>query len=472
MRQTSKHDNLISMYMLLALDIVCILAAYVLAYYCRFHVINIDSDSHKLVLLCLIIGCILYSLMFNWTRDFVNRGYLIEITAITKYNAVLLIVTAVLVFTLKQGEFYSRLVFGYFAVFNELFLIIFHIISKRILRRYLRSSHSIVRVMLISEKKDVMGLIEKLKATMPINYDLSAISIWNDRDDKDSEIEGIPVVADRNTVVDVANGMAFDEVFINLPGERIADIRELIQEFEVMGVICHYNIDISDWHGKDSTLGEFGGYSVITYAINNPDPSRLFVKRAMDIIGAVIGLCLTAICFPFIALAIKAGSKGPVIFSQTRIGKNGRRFKLYKFRSMYTDAEEKKKDLEDKNEMSGLMFKMEDDPRITRVGRFLRKTSLDELPQFYNILKGDMSLVGTRPPTEDEFENYSPYYRRRLCMTPGLTGLWQVSGRNDITDFNDVVKLDLEYIDNWNITMDFKILLQTVLVVFTGKGSK
>ena len=139
---------------------------------------------------------------------------------------------------------------------------------------------------------------------------------------------------------------------------------------------------------------------------------------------------------------------------------------------MYIDAEERKKELMAQNEVEGLMFKMENDPRITKVGRFIRKTSIDELPQFWNVLIGDMSLVGTRPPTEDEFEKYNLHYRRRLSMTPGLTGMWQVSGRSDIDNFDDVVKLDLKYIDNWSLTLDIKILLQTILVVFTGKGSK
>ena len=132
----------------------------------------------------------------------------------------------------------------------------------------------------------------------------------------------------------------------------------------------------------------------------------------------------------------------------------------------------RKKELEACNEMQGLMFKMENDPRITRVGKFLRKTSIDELPQFWNVLRGDMSLVGTRPPTEDEFAGYTPYYRRRLCMTPGLTGLWQVSGRSNIDSFDDVVKYDLHYIDHWSLSLDIKILLQTVLVVLFGKGAK
>lgn len=139
---------------------------------------------------------------------------------------------------------------------------------------------------------------------------------------------------------------------------------------------------------------------------------------------------------------------------------------------MYMDAEERKKELEEQNEIQGLMFKIENDPRITKVGKFIRKTSIDELPQFYNVVKGDMSLVGTRPPTEDEFEKYNQYYRRRISMTPGLTGLWQVSGRSDIEDFDDVVKYDLKYIDGWSLTLDVKILFRTVWVVIAGRGSK
>ena len=196
------------------------------------------------------------------------------------------------------------------------------------------------------------------------------------------------------------------------------------------------------------------------------------VKRLMDIVGSLIGCVLTLLITPFVALAIKIDSPGPVFFSQTRIGKNGRRFKIWKFRSMYIDAEARKKELEAQNEIKGLMFKMEDDPRITKVGKFIRKTSIDETPQFFNILVGDMSLVGTRPPTEDEFEQYNGYYRRRMSITPGLTGMWQVSGRSDIQDFEEIVKLDLEYIDNWSLLLDIKILFKTVFIVLGRKGSK
>ncbi len=191
----------------------------------------------------------------------------------------------------------------------------------------------------------------------------------------------------------------------------------------------------------------------------------------MDIIGSLFGLLLTGILMVIIGPLIYLESPGPVIFSQIRIGKNGRRFKIYKFRSMYVDAEERKKELMEHNEMKGQMFKMANDPRITKVGSFIRRTSIDEFPQFYNVFKGDMSLVGTRPPTEDEFLHYTNEQKRRLSLKPGITGLWQVSGRSDITDFDEVVKLDLQYIDNWSVWQDIKIIGKTIWTVIHASGA-
>ncbi|MFH1349383.1 MAG: exopolysaccharide biosynthesis polyprenyl glycosylphosphotransferase, partial [Pseudomonadota bacterium] len=200
--------------------------------------------------------------------------------------------------------------------------------------------------------------------------------------------------------------------------------------------------------------------------------SGLMYKRILDFIAGIAGFMLFLILYPIIALATKLDSPGPVVFSQTRVGQHNRLFKLYKFRSMYADAESRKSGLLDKSEISGPMFKMENDPRITRVGRFLRKTSLDELPQFINILKGEMSLVGTRPPTPDEVKQYEDWHRRRISIKPGLTGLWQVSGRSKITDFREVVKLDLKYLDNWRFIVDLVILWKTLWVVLARKGAK
>lgn len=287
-----------------------------------------------------------------------------------------------------------------------------------------------------------------------------------------AKIAGIPVVASMENVYDVVCQMMVDEVFLSLPGVEPAEIREMVHRFEEMGLVCHYRVDLFSKANPNTYVQQLAGYSVISFSLQSQDSRRLLVKRLMDIIGSLIGCVLTLLITPFVALAIKIDSPGPVFFSQTRIGKNGRRFKIWKFRSMYTDAEARKKELEAQNEIKGLMFKMEDDPRITKVGKFIRKTSIDETPQFFNILVGDMSLVGTRPPTEDEFEQYNGYYRRRMSITPGLTGMWQVSGRSDIQDFEEIVKLDLEYIDNWSLLLDIKILFKTVFIVLGRKGSK
>ena len=193
-----------------------------------------------------------------------------------------------------------------------------------------------------------------------------------------------------------------------------------------------------------------------------------FVKRAMDIAGGLVGCLLMGIITIFVGPAIYFKSPGPIFYKQERIGQNGRRFYMYKFRSMVMNADALKKDLMAQNRVKdGMMFKIKDDPRIIPgVGNFIRKTSLDEFPQFINVLKGDMSLVGTRPPTVDEWNKYELQHRIRMAIKPGITGMWQVSGRNEITDFNEVVKLDSYYINNWSIGLDITILFKTVWSLF------
>ena len=197
------------------------------------------------------------------------------------------------------------------------------------------------------------------------------------------------------------------------------------------------------------------------------------VRRAQDIFFSLLALVVLSPLMLLTCIAVWIDSPGASpVFSQLRVGRNGKLFRLYKFRSMCPNAESKLNDLLQDNEMDGPVFKMKDDPRITRVGHFIRKTSIDELPQFFDVLRGDMSLVGTRPPTLDEYKQYESHHKRRLSMKPGITGLWQVSGRSDIEDFEDVVKLDVEYIDNWSLWGDIKILFKTVWVVFAGRGAK
>jgi lipopolysaccharide/colanic/teichoic acid biosynthesis glycosyltransferase len=247
-----------------------------------------------------------------------------------------------------------------------------------------------------------------------------------------------------------------------------------------MGVTVHIGMGFLPSGLPNLFMEKIGTAQAITTTIKTATGLEITLKRLMDILGGAVGLLLTGIAYIFVAPAIKKASPGPVFFKQQRVGKNGRIFHIYKFRSMYLDAEERLKELMAQNEMQGLMFKMENDPRIIGsekgpgkgIGNFIRKTSIDELPQFWNILKGDMSLVGTRPPTVGEYEQYDLHHKIRLSMKPGLTGMWQTSGRNEITDFEEVVKLDAEYIQKWSIWLDIKLLFKTVKVVLERKGSK
>lgn len=473
MEQVNQKNRIIESYCLLAVDIVGIILSFFLADMARHKSLTLRGrdDAYMMTLVCLFLVCVLYSTFMDYNRDFIKRGYYVELLAVTKLNVVMVITVTFALFFLQEGINLSRLVLGYFAIIFEVINYLFHLILKKYLRIYLQAHRGKSKVMVIVQYEYAEEIIKQLKANTEYTYELVSVVIW-DKEYTGKEIENIPVVADKYSLREIIRQAVLDEVLLCLPDENKKVIEQLVRDFEEMGVICHYHIDVAGLNIKSRQVGNFAGYTVVTYASSAIDYKHHLLKRLMDIVGGLFGFLILGIFFPFVAIAIKAESKGPILFSQVRIGKNGRRFKIYKFRSMYMDAEERKKELEAKNEIEGPMFKIKDDPRITKVGQFLRKTSIDELPQFYNVLKGDMSLVGTRPPTEDEFEKYSLYYRRRLCMTPGLTGLWQVSGRSEVDNFDDVVKLDLHYIDYWSLSMDIKILFRTIWVVVFGKGAK
>ncbi|HKM01638.1 MAG TPA: sugar transferase [Sedimentibacter sp.] len=473
MNQTNHRSKVIEVYSILLIDMICIVISYLGGLLIRYHSFQAvdNSQLHTTVCVSLLLFCVIYSSVINNSRDFVHRGYYIEFIMIIKFNIALIITMVCGLFVFKQAEFYSRLVFGYLVAFDTILMYGFHVLLKKYLQAHYRSERNRTKIMAIIDSEYLEKIIPILQEESTYAYEVAAIAVL-DKDMVGEKVADIPIIANRKNILDMAKIMTLDEVFIYLPNESKKETEKIIMDFEAMGVICHYNIDVVDLDAKVRSVGEFAGFTVITYAINFIDYRHHMIKRSMDLVGSLVGLLVTVIFLPFVAFAIKIESKGPVLFSQERIGKNGRHFKIYKFRSMYLDAEQRKKELENKNEMKGLMFKMKDDPRVTKVGRFLRKTSIDELPQFYNVLKGDMSLVGTRPPTVDEFEKYTPYYRRRLCMTPGLTGLWQVSGRSNVNSFDDVVQYDLHYIDYWSLSLDIKILIQTVFVVVFGRGAK
>lgn len=469
-----RKNKMIETYSILLIDMVCVLVSYYLSLFIRFDLISKEAyprDYHSMVGAYILILCLMYTLFLDGNRWFFDRNNLRELYYTIRYTGILVVGLVVVLYLTQQAYEFSRLVYLIFAVTNTVITFAAHVVYKRFMLDYYRKSVNNTKMLVLTKETTAQEVLETLQQEKTWDYDITAVALY-DVDMQGDEIAGVPVVASMEDVYDVVCQMMVDEVFISLLGVPVTEIREMVQRFEEMGLVCHYRVDLFSKENPNTYVQQLAGYSVISFTLQSMDSRRMLIKRLMDIVGSLIGCVLTLLITPFVALAIKIDSPGPVFFSQTRIGKNGRRFKIWKFRSMYIDAEERKKELEAQNEIKGLMFKMEDDPRITKVGKFIRKTSIDETPQFLNILLGDMSLVGTRPPTEDEFEQYNGYYRRRMSITPGLTGMWQVSGRSDIQDFEEIVKLDLEYIDNWSLMLDIKILFKTVFAVLGRKGSK
>ena len=261
-----------------------------------------------------------------------------------------------------------------------------------------------------------------------------------------------------------------DEVFFIVPRKWLDRIESAVMICDTLGITVHIAIDLFSMKVSKTSLSYLSGLPVLSLNATSTNYPALALKRCMDIIGALIGIILFLPFALIIILIIKIESEGPVFFTQKRCTLNGRIFNMYKFRTMVKKAEQIKKDLLASNELTGPVFKMKKDPRVTRFGRLLRKYSLDEMPQLLNVLLGDMSLVGPRPPIPDEVRRYEPWQRRRLSMRPGITCIWQVSGRNHIK-FEKWMEMDLEYIDNWSLLLDFKLLFKTIPSVIFAKGS-
>lgn len=454
------------------LDILTITAAFFLAYGIRISAVSLFQNPDYRSFYAVIIGFhILVAFFFRSYTDIIRRGLLVELQAVLKHNMLLLgCLLAWIVFT-KHTTLYSRLLLIYFTAFDCVFMLIVRTVRKKMVRKQLMASTKGSEMLIVTTENMAVRCIRALTWDPYQPYDIAGIVLL-DKDGRGRTIEDIPVVADADNLMEYVKSHVVDEVYIQteLMG---ADINHLAKKLLDMGIVVHFDLESTFEGLPHKQVHPIADRTVITTSIQAANVVELFLKRAMDICGAMVGLLITGIAFIFVAPSIYIKSPGPIFFSQTRVGRNGRQFKIYKFRSMYMDAEQRKKELMEKNEMQGLMFKLENDPRIIKgIGNFIRDTSIDELPQFFNILKGDMSLVGTRPPTLDEFEQYDLHHKVRLSFRPGLTGMWQVSGRSDITDFEEVVRLDEKYIENWNIWLDIKILLKTVVVVVTRKGSR
>ncbi len=456
-------------------DMICLMAAMLLAYAWRFkgawlfdETLLTSTPWRRLFFVTLLLDVVAVFFTEAYTGILMRTRYQ-ELTATVKHCLTIFGLILVYMYATKVSTVYSRptlFVFLFLAIFLEYAE---RVILKRIIRR--RKLHDInkTEMIVVGEGDKIELCLHEIAHDKYMDFKVTGVAVI-DRDLTGTEIQGVPVVATADTFMEYVRTHVVDEVFID--GNTISSTEALGRELVEFGVTVHMVLVHTDKKLPNSVIENYANYVTLTSSMHIASNRQLFLKRCMDILGALVGLLITGVAFVIFAPIIKAQSPGPVFFSQIRIGQNGRRFKFYKFRTMYMDAEARKKELMEQNQMHGNMFKMENDPRIIPIGHFMRKHSIDELPQFWNVLKGDMSLVGTRPPTEDEFEQYEYHHKARLGFKPGLTGVWQTSGRSDITDFEEVVALDTEYISNWSLLMDIKIIFKTVAVVFTGKGSR
>jgi exopolysaccharide biosynthesis polyprenyl glycosylphosphotransferase len=452
-------------------DLVVLVAAFFLAYYVR----NVAEVLHPLRYYAWILIVILpgwYVLMARFGLYASMRLYPVEkvLSSLAKVHVIGGICCASLIFLLEPQGF-SRALFGYFMLFSFVLLSVEKISLKLFLGYIRRKGYNVRHILIVGTDQKAQKFISLIEQHSKWGLKVTGLLQFTTEEPCPS-IKNYKILGKLNELVDICKQNTIDEVVFCVPKETVSNMEEHLRDMVEMGITVRMVLDFYDVIWPRRELNFFHGeIPIITFYCHAFDAGQLFIKRCLDVLGSLAGLILFAVLFPIIAAAIKIDSKGPLFFKQQRVREHGRVFTCWKFRSMYIDAEERKKDLMSRNEMKGAIFKIKDDPRVTRVGKFLRKTSLDELPQFWNVLKGEMSLVGTRPPTPDEVASYKNWHHKRICIKPGLTGMWQVSGRNEIQDFDEVVRLDLKYIDQWTLWLDFKILFKTLWVVFSKKGS-
>lgn len=460
------------------LDLLCLAGSYVLAFYLRHgNTSRLFSDNlYVNTGIVLLIFDLLTVLLFDTMHNILRRGLLKELTAAIKEDLIVFGCIAIYLFTVKDGDQLSRIVLWVTMLLHIASSYLVFVCWKRVIVRQ-HDSLEKRSMLLVADEKLAREALERIKSDPTSAINISGI-VLADKDVSDGSIDGVPIVCALANAPKYICRQWIDEVYICTATPPL----HLIDRCNEMGVTVHRELHTA---GSDQQFVEkIAGKYVLTNAMKSATPGQMLAKRAIDIVGGLLGSLAALIVILIVGPMIKKASPGPILFKQERIGQNGKHFKMLKIRSMYLDAEERKKELMAQNRVSdGMMFKLDFDPRIigneilpdgsrkTGIGEFIRNTSLDEFPQFFNVVMGQMSLVGTRPPTLDEWEKYEYHHRRRLSIKPGVTGMWQVSGRSEITDFEEVVKLDTEYINNWSIGLDLRMLIRTVISVLKRDGA-
>ena len=461
-------------------DWLCLMASFALASAIRYLGSGPDNTRTQYLSLVVVLTLvqIVASLLLNSCNNILRRNFLAEVISVGTMAFVILALLSLYLFSAYSAQLYSRLMVYYTAAIYFVLDLAVRCVKKKTAAKF-HKSRGTKSLLIITKSEFSSEIVEDINNDILSDYHISGM-VFTDTDNCDSVI---PVVSNIDSVADYICREWIDELLLYFPDNSYVSDK-LLREFAEMGITVHSVINLSNVDKNKQFIETIGSRTVLTTAYNYINPYQAFAKRLLDIIGGIIGSAIALIIGIFIGPIIYISSPGPVLFKQDRVGKNGKVFKVLKFRSMYLDAEERKKEFLSENRVSdGMMFKLDFDPRIIGnrvladgtkkrgVGEFIRKTSLDEFPQFFNVLKGDMSLVGTRPPTLDEWEKYQYHHRARLAIKPGITGMWQVSGRSEITDFEEVVKLDTEYICNFRLSLDIKILFKTILVLFQRKGA-
>ena len=465
------------------LDLICVQVAYVLAYAISGYGFNPYSKIlYRNMSVFIEVADLIVLFIMGTLKNVLKRESYKDFVVTVQHGVALGALLLLYLFMLQEGHLYSRLALILNIIIYIALTFILREIWKAVLKRKMVEGEN--RSLLLVVTADLANsVIKSIKVNNYARYKIAG-AVVIDQDMTGLNIDGVKVVANMQNAADYVCKEWIDEVLI-VTSDAMPYPRELIDQFMETGVTVHLNLaKVQNVPGKKQFVEKVGNYTVLTTSINYASTRDLMLKRLMDIVGGLVGCLITGILFIFVAPAIYIASPGPIFFAQERVGKNGKRFKMYKFRSMYIDAEERRAELMKDNKLGDeKMFKLDFDPRVignkilpdgthkTGIGNFIRRTSIDEFPQFFNVLKGDMSIIGTRPPLSSEMNFYELHHRARLAIKPGITGMWQVSGRSDITDFEEVVRLDKEYITNWNIGLDIKILFKTVMVVLRKDGS-